>query len=606
MAHPIAQRIYDLRHDVVGGGPLPDDLIWVHQAELLAMAPEKIEAEILPACISLAETQLAHHGWFMPKAKQTLAECLWAIAKSAALPAANTTTRHTSRSRAGVDFIRTHFSSYWTAGKVSVVESAHRPDVLQKVLSYRLGLNKKRETFNISLSEIRRGFISGRHTVSMFKPAVAARIYTKWTPENVPVVWDPSGGFGARLLGFFAAFPHGTYFANEPASETYRDLNQLALRVVESMPDAGAYIGMVGSEVQGPPHPVGLVFTSPPYFNREQYFDEPGQCWRDYPSKEEWLQRYLMPTMQHAHEKLVSHGHMVLNVSQDLSEAFMETAHDVGFDLVAQESLMLPVDHFQRARGATTPRFEPILVWKKRPKTQGTSDTEQWKPVVGTNGRYFVSNQGRIRSHTKSKEGKIILGHTLASGYRAVGITPKSGGASTTRLLHRLVVETFIGPPPSKAHTDVRHLDGNKQNNKLSNLAWGTRSENMQDVVAHRGMLKANPEGSTRSWYGGRTSDLRLVEVCVNLVREDKLEMVDIARILDCTPTVAANIIRGRTHKHIETTVVPAKKRRTKQRKAEIRELVRAGKTRKEINELLGEDLSAQDVYYYKTTARKR
>lgn len=51
------------------------------------------------------------------------------------------------------------------------------------------------------------------------------------------------------------------------------------------------------------------------------------------------------------------------------------------------------------------------------------------------------------------------------------------------RTVHRLVLETFIGPCPPKM--ECRHLDGNPANNRLDNLVWGTRKENMRDRTYH-------------------------------------------------------------------------------------------------------------------------
>jgi transcriptional regulator with GAF, ATPase, and Fis domain len=57
-----------------------------------------------------------------------------------------------------------------------------------------------------------------------------------------------------------------------------------------------------------------------------------------------------------------------------------------------------------------------------------------------------------------------------------------------TRLVHRLICEAFHGSPPTPTH-QVRHLDGNRQNNLPSNMTWGTQEENWADREAHgRGM----------------------------------------------------------------------------------------------------------------------
>lgn len=64
----------------------------------------------------------------------------------------------------------------------------------------------------------------------------------------------------------------------------------------------------------------------------------------------------------------------------------------------------------------------------------------------------------------------------MANGYMRVNI--KRGGKQITLLVHRAVAETFMSNPEGKEY--VNHLDGNKQNNCLTNLMWATPSENAQ------------------------------------------------------------------------------------------------------------------------------
>jgi hypothetical protein len=66
-------------------------------------------------------------------------------------------------------------------------------------------------------------------------------------------------------------------------------------------------------------------------------------------------------------------------------------------------------------------------------------------------------------------------------GYLTVTLSEK--GTTATIKLHRLVLEAFIGPRPQGMV--CRHLDGNKLNNRLSNLLWGTPAENAADRVLH-------------------------------------------------------------------------------------------------------------------------
>lgn len=66
-------------------------------------------------------------------------------------------------------------------------------------------------------------------------------------------------------------------------------------------------------------------------------------------------------------------------------------------------------------------------------------------------------------------------------GYLSVCLWKASKGHM--RRVHQLVLETFVGPRPKGM--ECRHLDGNKHNNHLKNLKWGTRSENQHDAVKH-------------------------------------------------------------------------------------------------------------------------
>ena len=97
---------------------------------------------------------------------------------------------------------------------------------------------------------------------------------------------------------------------------------------------------------------------------------------------------------------------------------------------------------------------------------------ETWKDVVGYEGLYRVSNLGRIRSFVRGgQRGCILALTTHRQGYKIVKFYDRK-----SYLVHRLVAESFIPNPEDKA--TVNHIDGNKANNRISNLEWATQSEN--------------------------------------------------------------------------------------------------------------------------------
>src|SRR4051794_5295369 len=109
--------------------------------------------------------------------------------------------------------------------------------------------------------------------------------------------------------------------------------------------------------------------------------------------------------------------------------------------------------------------------------------TETWLPIPGHEGRYDVSDQGRVRSRLRGgglPVPRLLRVTVNASGYPQVSLFPDPSSR-----VHQHVAAAFLGPRP--AGLDVRHLDGNKTNNAVSNLAYGTRSENiLDDVLAGR------------------------------------------------------------------------------------------------------------------------
>lgn len=92
---------------------------------------------------------------------------------------------------------------------------------------------------------------------------------------------------------------------------------------------------------------------------------------------------------------------------------------------------------------------------------------EEWKWIEGYEGRYTISNKGRLKSYLSDKYGKILSQTNRFGWYFTVNLKDENGKMSTKRI-HVLVAEHFIGKIPKGYH--VHHKDGNKQNNVVTNL----------------------------------------------------------------------------------------------------------------------------------------
>jgi len=77
--------------------------------------------------------------------------------------------------------------------------------------------------------------------------------------------------------------------------------------------------------------------------------------------------------------------------------------------------------------------------------------------------------------------GQILLPRQHRSGY--LHVTFNRSGYRTSHQVHVLVLTAFAGPRPDGMV--VRHLNGDRADNRLANLAWGTASENVHDTVRH-------------------------------------------------------------------------------------------------------------------------
>ena len=133
------------------------------------------------------------------------------------------------------------------------------------------------------------------------------------------------------------------------------------------------------------------------------------------------------------------------------------------------------------------------------------STAEEWRPVRGYEGFYSVSSYGRVQSldrfclgrdgRSELHHGKILKPWRGKNGYLYVSIKRRHA------TVHRLVADAFIGPAPDKH--DVMHINGNREDNRIENLQYGTRSENLRSTYD----------------YGGRQANGKLNLLDVDVIR---------------------------------------------------------------------------------------
>lgn len=119
---------------------------------------------------------------------------------------------------------------------------------------------------------------------------------------------------------------------------------------------------------------------------------------------------------------------------------------------------------------------------------------EVWRSIPGYEDSYEASTEGRIRSIDRMRRGpngnpEIHRGKILRpyanSRCRYLYVT-LSGRKK--RMVHTLVAEAFLGPRPEGA--DVMHKNGQRGDNRLENLQYGSRAENLHDTYNYGGRMK--------------------------------------------------------------------------------------------------------------------
>lgn len=144
--------------------------------------------------------------------------------------------------------------------------------------------------------------------------------------------------------------------------------------------------------------------------------------------------------------------------------------------------------------------------------------TEEWKVIPGFEGRYSVSNMGRVKVHEsylnasngnkRRKPEKILKPNRNNSGYRTVGLGRRVDGTRRTKTIHKLVAIAFVPNPDGKPV--INHKDENKDNNRADNLEWCTYKENIHynnDSAIVRGAERQ------RQYFGQYDLDGNLVKV---------------------------------------------------------------------------------------------
>jgi len=266
----------------------------------------------------------------------------------------------------GIGLAWSYFPHHW---EVQVLKMKRPIDIFQddkllkKALASRIKWGGKvgQDGF-MSDANIRKAIrtASGVQAVSNFRPVASASIYYKYAKNGV--VWDMSCGYGGRLIGALASGSVKKYIGSDPCRLTYQGLKKIQEDF--NYIDMEVDLNMIGSEDFVPEDNVDLCFTSPPYFNTEEYSNEETQSWKKYPTKKEWLEGFLKKTMRNCYSCLKDDGLMMINIANVKTYPNLETdvlrmAYQENFKI--NDVLLLRLSSIMGGF-----KYEPIFIFQKR------------------------------------------------------------------------------------------------------------------------------------------------------------------------------------------------------------------------------------------------
>lgn len=170
--------------------------------------------------------------------------------------------------------------------------------------------------------------------------------------------------------------------------------------------------------------------------------------------------------------------------------------------------------------------------------------SEKWRGIRDFENIYLISSLGRVKSLKFGKE-RILKKIIRNDGYLGVGLY--KNGKIKMMAIHRLVLESFVGMRSPKF--EACHCNGKRNDNRLENLRWDSRSGNQQDrkkhntVAPRRGELNGNSQLTEK--------DVLFIKKTFLRVSYNKSNIYELADKFNVSRIAISHIINNRTWRHI-------------------------------------------------------
>jgi hypothetical protein len=237
--------------------------------------------------------------------------------------------------------------------------------LLRRALTLEIGHGKIPAGYFTSLN-----IVSGTQSCSNFRPGFASYLYRRYCKQGDTVL-DTSTGYGGRLTGFLASGIAGRYIGIDPNTLTHAGNTRLATDL--GFTDAVELYNLPAEDV---PHETvagrcDFAFTSPPYFAKEIYSDEPTQSCNRYATGDAWRDGFLVPMLRLQFAALKPGSTAIVNIADvklgsttyPLANWTRECGQAVGFRYVRTDEF--PMQRRVGAGMSDEIATEPVIVFQK-------------------------------------------------------------------------------------------------------------------------------------------------------------------------------------------------------------------------------------------------
>jgi hypothetical protein len=214
----------------------------------------------------------------------------------------------------------------------------------------------------------------GGNVATNFSPMKAKAIYEKYCPKG-GIIYDYSCGFGGRMLGALTSKNNYKYIGVEPCIETYQSLNKLGKHIEQATNRENIFkIFCKGSEdFQLKANTIDFAFSSPPYFNLENYSNEETQCYHKFPELNKWFNGYVRPTIENIYHMLKPNRYYAVNIADfkfgnknvEFVNQWINISINTGFTFVKEIPMKLQTRRGNGHSDNTFKKQEGIYLFKK-------------------------------------------------------------------------------------------------------------------------------------------------------------------------------------------------------------------------------------------------